>query len=86
MNFKVESEGKMVEIKEVKKIVERKDKIGKKVKIGDIGVEKKEDVGNLRSIEYGKIEQVGKEVIEKGNIIGRKGELLKSLEVGREEK
>lgn len=56
MNFKVESEGKMVEIKEVKKIVERKDKIGKKVKIGDIGVEKKEDVGNLRSIEYGKIE------------------------------
>lgn len=86
LNFTVERDGKMVDLQAVPKIVERTDPLGNKVKLGAIGVETTEAVGNFRRIEYGLLESVGQAVIETGHIIGRTGEFFKRFAVGREDK
>ncbi|MEC6999798.1 hypothetical protein VXQ18_10275 [Brucella abortus] len=82
LNFTVERDGKMVDLQAVPKIVERTDPLGNKVKLGAIGVETTEAVGNFRRIEYGPLESVGQAVIETGHIIGRTGEFFKRFRRG----
>ncbi len=86
LNFTVERDGKMVDIQAVPAIVERTDPLGNKIKLGAIGVETTEAVGNFRRIEYGPLESVGQAVMETGYIIGRTGEFFQRFAVGREDK
>lgn len=73
LNFTVERNGKMVDLQAVPAIVERTDPLGNKIKLGAIGVETTEAVGNFRRIEYGPLESVGQAVMETGYIISRTG-------------
>ncbi|MCO7738660.1 RIP metalloprotease RseP [Brucella intermedia] len=86
LNFTVERDGKMVDLQAVPAIVERTDPLGNKVKLGAIGVETTEAVGNFRRIEYGPLESVAQAVMETGYIIGRTGEFFQRFAVGREDK
>ncbi len=86
LNFTVERDGKMVDLQAVPAIVERTDPLGNKVKLGAIGVETTEAVGNFRRIEYGPLESVGQAVMETGYIISRTGEFFQRFAVGREDK
>lgn len=54
----------MVDLQAVPKIVERTDPLGNKVKLGAIGVETTEAVGNFRRIEYGPLRSVGQAVVK----------------------
>ncbi|MFW7356140.1 MAG: RIP metalloprotease RseP [Brucella sp.] len=86
LNFTVERDGKMVDLQAVPAIVERTDPLGNKIKLGAIGVETTEAVGNFRRIEYGPLESVGQAVMETGYIISRTGEFFQRFAVGREDK
>jgi len=86
LNFTVERNGKMVDLEAVPAIVERTDPLGNKIKLGAIGVETTEAVGNFRRIEYGPLESVGQAVMETGYIISRTGEFFQRFAVGREDK
>ena len=86
LNFTVERDGKMVDLQAVPAIVERTDPLGNKIKLGAIGVETTEAVGNFRRIEYGPLESVAQAVMETGYIIGRTGEFFQRFAVGREDK
>ncbi|MHC5230258.1 RIP metalloprotease RseP [Brucella sp. LJL56] len=86
LNFTVERNGKMVDLQAVPAIVERTDPLGNKIKLGAIGVETTEAVGNFRRIEYGPLESVGQAVMETGYIISRTGEFFQRFAVGREDK
>ncbi|KAB2734083.1 RIP metalloprotease RseP [Brucella intermedia] len=86
LNFTVERDGKMVDLQAVPAIVERTDPLGNKIKLGAIGVETTEAVGNFRRIEYGPLESVAQAVRETGYIIGRTGEFFQRFAVGREDK
>lgn len=86
LNFTVERDGKMVDLQAVPAIVERTDPFGNKIKLGAIGVETTEAVGNFRRIEYGPLESVGQAVMETGYIISRTGEFFQRFAVGREDK
>lgn len=86
LNFTVERDGKMVDLQAIPAIVERTDPLGNKVKLGAIGVETTQSVGNFRRIEYGPLESVGQAVIETGYIISRTGEFFQRFAVGREDK
>ncbi|MEJ5019560.1 RIP metalloprotease RseP [Ochrobactrum vermis] len=86
LNFSVERDGKMVDLQAVPAIVERTDPLGNKIKLGAIGVETTEAVGNFRRIEYGPLESVGQAVMETGYIISRTGEFFQRFAVGREDK
>ena len=86
LNFTVERHGKMVDLQAVPAIVERIDPLGNKIKLGAIGVETTEAVGNFRRIEYGPLESVGQAVMETGYIISRTGEFFQRFAVGREDK
>ncbi|UZD68668.1 RIP metalloprotease RseP [Brucella sp. JSBI001] len=86
LNFTVERDGKMVDLQTVPAIVERTDPLGNKIKLGAIGVETTEAVGNFRRIEYGPLESVGQAVMETGYIISRTGEFFQRFAVGREDK
>ncbi len=79
LNFTVERDGKMVDLQAVPAIVERTDPLGNKIKLGAIGVETTEAVGNFRRIEYGPLESVAQAVMETGYIIGRTGEFFSAL-------
>lgn len=76
----------MVDLQAVPAIVERTDPLGNKIKLGAIGVETTEAVGNFRRIEYGPLESVAQAVMETGYIIGRTGEFFQRFAVGREDK
>ena len=76
----------MVDLQAVPAIVERTDPLGNKIKLGAIGVETTEAVGNFRRIEYGPLESVGQAVMETGYIISRTGEFFQRFAVGREDK
>ncbi|KAB2683933.1 MULTISPECIES: RIP metalloprotease RseP [Brucella/Ochrobactrum group] len=86
LNFTVERDGKMVDLQAVPATVERTDPLGNKIKLGAIGVETTEAVGNFRRIEYGPLESVAQAVMETGYIIGRTGEFFQRFAVGREDK
>ncbi|ERI16573.1 RIP metalloprotease RseP [Brucella sp. RRSP16] len=86
LNFTVERDGKMVDLQAVPAIVERTDPLGNRIKLGAIGVETTEAVGNFRRIEYGPLESVAQAVMETGYIIGRTGEFFQRFAVGREDK
>lgn len=86
LNFTVERDGKMVDLQAVPAIVERTDPLGNKIKLGAIGVETTDAVGNFRRIEYGPLESVAQAVMETGYIIGRTGEFFQRFAVGREDK
>ena len=86
LNFTVERDGKMVDLQAVPATVERTDPLGNKIKLGAIGVETTESVGNFRRIEYGPLESVAQAVMETGYIIGRTGEFFQRFAVGREDK
>ncbi|KAB2669514.1 RIP metalloprotease RseP [Ochrobactrum sp. LMG 5442] len=86
LNFTVVRDGKMVDLQAVPTIVERTDPLGNKIKLGAIGVETTEAVGNFRRIEYGPLESVAQAVMETGYIIGRTGEFFQRFAVGREDK
>jgi regulator of sigma E protease len=86
LDFTVERGGKMVDLKATPALVERTDPLGNKVKIGAIGVETTQAVGNFRRIEYGPLESVGQAIVETGHIISRTGEFFQRFAVGREDK
>jgi regulator of sigma E protease len=86
LDFTVERGGKMVDLKATPATVERVDPLGNKVKLGAIGVETTEAVGNFRRIEYGPLESVGQAVMETGFIISRTGEFFTRFAFGREDK
>ena len=86
LNFTVERDGKMVDLQAVPAIVERTDPLGNKIKLGAIGVETTEAVGNFRRVEYSPLESVGQAVMETGYIISRTGEFFQRFAVGREDK
>lgn len=86
LDFTVERGGKMVDLKATPALVERTDPLGNKVKMGAIGVETTQAVGNFRRIEYGPLESVGQAIVETGHIISRTGEFFQRFAVGREDK
>lgn len=86
LHFTVERDGNMVDLKATPSLVERTDPLGNKIKMGAIGVETTQAVGNFRRIEYGPLESVGQAIIETGHIISRTGEFFKRFAVGREDK
>lgn len=86
LDFTVERDGKMVDLKAVPKAVERTDLLGNKIRMGAIGVETTEAVGNFRRIEYGPLESVGQAIKETGYIISRTGEFFQRFAMGREDK
>jgi regulator of sigma E protease len=86
LDFTVERDGKMVDLKATPALVERTDPLGNKVKMGAIGVETTQAVGNFRRIEYGPLESVGQAIVETGHIISRTGEFFQRFAVGREDK
>lgn len=86
LSFTVERDGKMVDLKATPSLVERTDPLGNKIKMGAIGVETTQEVGNFRRIEYGPLESVGQAIVETGHIISRTGEFFKRFAVGREDK
>ncbi len=79
LDFTVERNGKMVDLKATPALVERTDPLGNKVKMGAIGVETTQAVGNFRRIEYGPLESVGQAIVETGHIISRTGEFFNAL-------
>lgn len=86
LDFTVERGGKMVDLKATPALVERTDPLGNNVKMGAIGVETTQAVGNFRRIEYGPLESVGQAIVETGHIISRTGEFFQRFAVGREDK
>ncbi|MCD4511672.1 RIP metalloprotease RseP [Brucella pseudogrignonensis] len=86
LDFTVERGGKMVDLKATPALVERTDPLGNMVKMGAIGVETTQAVGNFRRIEYGPLESVGQAIVETGHIISRTGEFFQRFAVGREDK
>ncbi|MEJ5079977.1 MULTISPECIES: RIP metalloprotease RseP [unclassified Ochrobactrum] len=86
LDFTVERNGKMVDLKATPALVERTDPLGNNVKMGAIGVETTQAVGNFRRIEYGPLESVGQAIVETGHIISRTGEFFQRFAVGREDK
>ncbi|MCL7998282.1 RIP metalloprotease RseP [Brucella sp. 21LCYQ03] len=86
LEFTVERGGKMVDLKATPALVERTDPLGNNVKMGAIGVETTQAVGNFRRIEYGLLESVGQAIVETGHIISRTGEFFQRFAVGREDK
>jgi len=86
LDFTIERGGKMVDLKATPALVERTDPLGNKVKMGAIGVETTQAVGNFRRIEYGPLESVGQAIVETGHIISRTGEFFQRFAVGREDK
>ncbi|WP_312468695.1 MULTISPECIES: RIP metalloprotease RseP [Brucella] len=86
LDFTVERGGKLVDLKATPALVERTDPLGNKVKMGAIGVETTQAVGNFRRIEYGPLESVGQAIVETGHIISRTGEFFQRFAVGREDK
>lgn len=86
LDFTVERDGKMIDLKATPSIREMEDPLGNKVKFGAIGVETTQAVGNFRRIEYGPLESVGQAVQETGHIIVRTGEFFKRFAFGREDK
>jgi regulator of sigma E protease len=86
LDFTVERGGKMVDLKATPALVERTDPLGNKVKMGAIGVETTQAVGNFRRIEYGPLESVGQAIVETGHIISRTGEFFQRFADGREDK
>jgi len=86
LNFTVERDGKMVDLQATPALVERTDPLGNNVKMGAIGVEITQEVGNFRRIEYGPLESVGQAIVETGHIISRTGEFFQRFAVGREDK
>ncbi|MEN5276643.1 RIP metalloprotease RseP [Brucella sp. TWI432] len=86
LDFTVERDGKLVDLQATPALVERTDPLGNKVKMGAIGVEITQEVGNFRRIEYGPFESVGQAILETGHIISRTGEFFQRFAVGREDK
>ena len=86
LDFTVERDGKMVDLKATPALVERTDPLGNQVKMGAIGVETTQAVGNFRRIEYGPLESFGQAIVETGYIISRTGEFFQRFAVGREDK
>lgn len=86
LDFTVERDGKMIDLKATPSIREMEDPLGNKVKFGAIGVETTQAVGNFRRIEYGPLESIGQAVRETGHIIVRTGEFFKRFAFGREDK
>ncbi|MBC2885077.1 RIP metalloprotease RseP [Ochrobactrum sp. CM-21-5] len=86
LRFTVERGGKMVDLKAAPALVERVDPLGNTIKMGAIGVETTQAVGNFRRVEYGPLESVGQAVVETGYIISRTGEFFKRFAIGREDK
>ncbi|MEN5299069.1 RIP metalloprotease RseP [Ochrobactrum sp. S1502_03] len=86
LDFTVERDGKLVDLQATPALVERTDPLGNKVKMGAIGVEITQEVGNFRRIEYGPLESVGQAILETGHIISRTGEFFQRFAVGREDK
>ncbi|MBV2144600.1 RIP metalloprotease RseP [Falsochrobactrum sp. TDYN1] len=86
LHFTVERDGKIVDLEAVPALVERTDPLGNKIRLGAIGVETTQAVGNFRRVEYGPLESVGQAVVETGHIISRTGEFFKRFAAGREDK
>lgn len=84
--FTVERDGKLLELEATPKLTERTDPLGNKIRLGVIGVQTTQDVGNFRLVEYGPLESVKQAIIETGFIISRTGEFFKRFAVGREDK
>ncbi|PWL17815.1 RIP metalloprotease RseP [Falsochrobactrum shanghaiense] len=86
LHFTVERDGKLVDLEAVPALVERTDPLGNTIRMGVIGVETTQEIGNFRRIEYGPLESVWQAVVETGHIISRTGEFFKRFAVGREDK
>ncbi len=86
LRFTVERNGKMIDLQAVPAEVERTDPLGNKIKLGAIGVETTQAVGNFRRIEYSPLESVGQAALETGYMIGRTGEFFRRFAAGREDK
>jgi regulator of sigma E protease len=86
MTFKLEREGKSLEIKATPRREESKDQLGNSIKVGQLGVGLTTSVQNSTNIEFTPLEAVGQAFNESKFIIAETGRFFYRLASGREDK
>ena len=79
-------DGQEVELFAAPEVKEHTDPLGNVVKIGLIGVQNDESLGQPRIIEFGPLEAVGEAIAETGYVILRTGQFVKRFASGREDR
>ncbi len=86
ISFVVFRDGREVELTATPEIFEQTDPLGNTVKIGLIGVQNDESLGQPRIIEFGPLEAIGEAIAETAYVIVRTGHFLQRFVTGREDK
>jgi regulator of sigma E protease len=86
IHFKMERDGRSIDLVATPRLEEETDPLGNKVKMGVVGVINNESVGNFRRIRYGPLEAMGEGAKETGSIILRTGQFFRGLVAGREDR
>lgn len=86
IRFVVYRDGREIELVATPEVKEQTDPLGNKVKIGLIGVQNDESLGQPRIVEFGPLEAIGEGITETGYVIVRTGQFLKRFASGREDK
>lgn len=86
IRFIVLRDGKEVELVATPEVREQTDPLGNVVKIGLIGVQNDESLGQPRIVEFGPLEAIGEAIAETGYVIVRTGQFLKRFVTGREDR
>lgn len=86
IRFVVFRDGEEVELIAIPEIVEQTDPLGNTIKIGLIGVQNDESLGQPRIVEFTVLGAIGEAISETGYVIVRTGHFLKRFATGREDK
>ncbi len=86
IRFVVFRDGHEIELFATPEVKEQTDPLGNTIKIGLIGVQNDESLGQPRIIELSPIEAIGEAISETGFVILRTGQFLKRFVAGREDK
>ena len=86
IRFVMFRDGREIELVATPEIKETTDPLGNKIKIGLIGVQNDEALGQPRTIELSPIEAIGEAISETGFVIVRTGQFLRRFVAGREDK
>ena len=86
IRFVVFRDGEEIELFATPEVKEQTDPLGNVIKVGLIGVQNDESLGQPRVIEFGPLEAIGEAIAETGYVIVRTGQFLKRFAAGREDK
>lgn len=86
IRFVVFRDGEEVELIAIPEIVEQTDPLGNTIKIGLIGVQNDESLGQPRVVEFTVLGAIGEAISETGYVIVRTGHFLQRFVTGREDK